>query len=352
MNLNNIYNKLDNLLKNNKSKYFFKEVQKYLIDGFVQIVNNPINNNYEIMYYKANPSIRLYKIYNKLHEAIELKAPVSSIKKNILIYTGLTSNDDNSINIIFYLIEKILLNQAKDKLLIKNTLDDYNIYIVMIISPRNYLLNIKSNINHNLEPLDKFIEKLTEEYILTNEKKINLSMLNKLTDHNLANDIHYYNFINNIDKKIKLKKTLTEYNYGLNNTGDESSGVVTLENRASCDKKEIEIKIEIDIEIINEVKILFEIIKKYEINHVIMLMDKEINEIYSNVNKDNIEIYNKFYNIFCENDTFIINDKFFLNNTNLVFENLINVTKSIVSFNNSDMLDLKYILIMYLIILN
>jgi len=332
MNLNNIYNKLDDLLKNNKSKYFFKEIKKYLIDGFVQIVNNPINNNYEIMYYKANPSIRLYKIYNKSHEAI---------KKNILIYTGLTSNDDNSINIIFYLIEKILLNQAKDKLLIKNTLDNYNIYIVMIISPRNYLLNIKSNINHNLEPLDKFIEKLTEEYILTNEKKINLSMLNKLTDHNLANDIHYYNFINNIDKKIKLKKTLTEYNYGINNdTGD------------SCDKKEIEIKIEIDIEIINEVKILFEIIKKYEINHVIMLMDKEVNEIYSNVNKDNIEIYNKFYNIFCENDTFIINDKFFLNNTNLVFENLINVTKSIVSFNNSDMLDLKYILIMYLIILN
>ena len=93
MNLNNIYNKLDDLLKNNKSKYIFKEVHKYFIDGFIQIINNPVNNNYEIMYYKANPSIRLYKIYNK-----------SSLnKKNILIYTGLTSNDNNSINIIFYL---------------------------------------------------------------------------------------------------------------------------------------------------------------------------------------------------------------------------------------------------------
>ena len=60
---------------------------------------------------------------------------------------------------------------------------------------RNYLLNIKSNINHNLEPLDKFIEKLKKEYIL-NEKRIDISILNKLTDHNLANDVHYYNFIN------------------------------------------------------------------------------------------------------------------------------------------------------------
>lgn len=203
----------------------------------------------------------------------------------------------------------------------------------MIISPRNYLLNIKSNINHNLEPLDKFIEKLKKEYIL-NEKRIDISILNKLTDHNLANDVHYYNFINESKEKIKLKKTLTEYSYGINDVNKE------------------EIDVEVDIEIINEVKILFDIIKKYEINHVIMLMDKEVNEIYSNINKDNIEIYNKFYDIFCENDTFIINDKFFFNSTNLVFENLINVKKTIVSFNNSNMLDLKYLLIMYLIILN
>ena len=45
-------------------------------------INNPVNNNYEIMYYKANPSIRLYKIYNKSY----YNAKPIVLKINVIIF--------------------------------------------------------------------------------------------------------------------------------------------------------------------------------------------------------------------------------------------------------------------------
>lgn len=351
MNINNLYLYINNIIKNNivsSNNIKLIEVKKYYINGYLYFdsTTNKFNLNNQL-----NSSIRLYCIHNNTN---------NNNKKNILLYSGYNNNDNNSINILKHLIDIIFnpldnkqCNNTKEILLLNNILCLINIYFIIIGSPRHYLLNINHNINHNFEPLIDFINIFNNSIFPIKQISSNglcqlIALPIELKYFNITNNLYFYNLINDSNYNYDYYKI----NYFQN-------------NKENCDNNS-------KPEYCKEIDILFNIIKDYNICHLIILDDKEINKIYTNIainktiNKHKDEkqnengcdqslniLLNDFDILFInQSNIFTDDNKYFLCNTNTLFEKKFKIKKTIISSNNFNDLNSKVLMILYLIILN
>jgi len=324
MNISNLYLDLNNIIINSiNNELKLVEIHKFFINGYISI-----DDTENLKFHKSSPTIRLYCIKSNTNS--------NKNKKNLLLYSGYNNNDYNSIKILKYFVDCIFdpIICLKYNQLLSNIFNICNIYFIIIGSPLNYLFSEKAHlINHSFEPIKDFFQLISSNpgYNFFNHIPFEFKYFN------IPNDIYIYNIINNINFNYNIFKL----NYFKEAVVSESSN-----NSETILSEKIQV-----------IDILFDVIQKYKLNHIIFFIDKEINELYSTIENNtllsNDPLKTLFYDLFYNSSNIFIDDnKYFINKTNNIFENKYNIKKTILCSNNSNNLEQKFLMILYLIIRN